>query len=301
MRILVLLATYNGESFVEEQLNSIIHQSSVNVSLLIRDDCGNDGTLDFCKVFAKQHQNVHILNHGDKRLGSANNFFTLLKSVTDDFDYVALADQDDIWLKDKLKRAVEKLQIQNADCYSSDVVAFFPNGKQQYIKKSYPQKRFDYLFESPGPGSTFVMRQEFVGYLVDFIKKNQSHIQKIGHHDWFIYAFARSSGYSWVIDDYPGLLYRQHSANERGANKGIKQKFRRFKNLFLGDGVLQAQQILETLRLAPNSAIKNINFSVLGKMKLLTTPFCFRRKKTDSVLFFIVIFLSIFISRKGNG
>ena len=294
MKILVLLATYNGESFVEEQLNSIINQSSVNVSVLIRDDGGNDGTVDFCKDFAKRHQNVDILDNPDKRLGSANNYFTLLKNVTDDFDFVALADQDDIWNEDKLIRAVEKLQNQEADCYSSDVIAFFPNGKKQYIKKSYPQKKYDYLFESPGPGSTFVMRVDFVKRLSDFLSEHKSDVKNlISHHDWFIYAFARANNCKWVIDDFPSLLYRQHDSNERGANIGLKSSIYRMHNVLFGDGLQQAKCTCDLLKKISGNVLSDIKFSSFGRVKMAFNGFKFRRKTTDAIIFSLLIILSV--------
>ena len=75
-----------------------------------------------------------------------------------DFDYVSLANQDDIWFSNKLQSAVLLIQFNNYDAVSSDVLAFWEDGREKLVKKSFPQKSYDYLFEVVGPGCTYVFK-----------------------------------------------------------------------------------------------------------------------------------------------
>ena len=72
------------------------------------------------------------------------------------YDYISLADQDDVWLDCKLARACKLLREDEAEGYSSNVLAFWPDGRERLIEKAFPQRRWDFLFEGPGPGCTFV-------------------------------------------------------------------------------------------------------------------------------------------------
>lgn len=218
----VLLATYNGERWLPEQLDSIRTQQQVNVRIVASDDQSNDGTLSVLNKYAALAP-FTILPAQAERFGNANrNFLRLIRDADiGDAEYIALADQDDIWYSNKLARAVSKLRSERADAYSSDVEAFWPNGRTRILKKSYPQKRLDHVFGSPGPGCTFVFTRALFLEVRTWITTNFATLSKLWVHDWILYAYARSKGHRWVIDDVPTMRYRQHQSNEIGANSGI--------------------------------------------------------------------------------
>ena len=231
----VLMATHNGILWVDDQIKSILDQVGVAVTLFISDDISRDGTREHIKKLARKNTRVILLPKAKPFKNAARNFYHLIRSVDfKAFDYVSLSDQDDIWATDKLSRAVHQMQIQNATCYSSDVLAFWENGKTMLIKKSQPQVAFDYLFESAGPGCTFVMTQDRALFLKKYLIRFEDEIDKVFHHDWLIYALMRSSKFKWVIDDYIGLRYRQHQKNETGAHQGFKASVKRVKKIFDG-------------------------------------------------------------------
>jgi len=151
--IAVCLAAFNGIRYIQQQLDSILSQADVQVTVFVSVDRSIDGTENWFSTVQAKEPRVVLLPTGAAFGGAARNFFRLLRD-TDfaAFDYVAYADQDDIWLPGKLKRACDTLTQAGAQGYSSDVVAFWDSGKSLYIKKSYPQRRWDYLFESAGPG-----------------------------------------------------------------------------------------------------------------------------------------------------
>ena len=127
-----------------------------------------------------------------------------------DIDYIALADQDDIWKEDKLEKAIQKLE-QGFDGYSSNVQAFWEGWPKKNNKKNQPQQKFDHLFESAGPGCTFVLTKKLALKLQQFLKNGHFN-QLDNYHDWLIYAYARTQSFKWYIDSYPGVDYRQHSS-----------------------------------------------------------------------------------------
>lgn len=244
--VAVCLAAFNGLQYLQEQVDSILKQMGVAVTLYVSVDRSTDGTEAWFRHLQSQDRRVVLLPCGETFGGAARNFFRLLREVDfSPFEYVAYADQDDIWLPEKLQRAVESLSEQGADGYSSDIVAFWESGRSRYIKKSYPQQRWDYLFESAGPGCTFVFTQLLATKIKTVLQKNSQKIMDVGLHDWFTYAFARANGHKWIIDTYPSLMYRQHGQNQVGVNAGVAALVWRAKKVLNGWGLSQARLISE--------------------------------------------------------
>jgi len=121
-----------------------------------------------------------------------------------------------------------------ADGVSSNVLAFWPDGKQKLIHKAQPQREFDYLFESAGPGCTFLMTPWLINKVKDLLLDESGVAGHVALHDWLVYAVCRASGKKWVIDKTPSMLYRQHGSNEFGANHGIRAKYARFLRMYRG-------------------------------------------------------------------
>jgi glycosyltransferase involved in cell wall biosynthesis len=108
----VLLATYNGARFLREQLDSIMAQDYGNIRVLARDDGSSDGTVEILDQYAKRFPGCFRVMPTSVPTGSAkNNFLLLMKAST--ADYICFADQDDVWLPDKLsttKQAMDQLE-----------------------------------------------------------------------------------------------------------------------------------------------------------------------------------------------
>lgn len=226
--VAVLLATYNGELWLPEQLNSLSAQRNVDLRVIVSDDQSSDGTMRVLLAHASSIE-LAILSHQRERFGSANrNFLHLVRDADiGDAEFVALADQDDIWHADKLSRAIGQLQSNNAAAYSSDIEAFWPNGRTRTIKKSHAQKKFDHLFGSPGPGCTFVFTRALFMEMRAWVLTNFTSLSRLWVHDWIMYAYARSHGHRWIIDRVSTMRYRQHQSNEIGVNFGLKAIQRR--------------------------------------------------------------------------
>ena len=248
--IAVLLAAYNGMAWIEEQVDSILQQKEVNIDIYISIDMSSDGTYEWCEDLATKNIRVNVLPYGDHFGGAAKNFLRLIRDVDfSAYDYISLADQDDIWLSNKLIHAVNILQKENIDAYSSDTIAFWSDGREKLLKKSYSQKRLDYYFEAAGPGCTYVLNCHSAQLLKIFINGNWEDVNCIQLHDWFIYAFFRSRDMSWYIDSNSLMLYRQHESNQMGSNSSFSDYFKRIKMIKSGWYQFEVRAISELVSL----------------------------------------------------
>lgn len=289
-KIAVLLATFNGEAYLNAQLNSIQYQSGVEVFIVASDDCSHDNTPQLIIEASAINQNF-IVFPSTKQGSAAANFFRLLRDVDlTHIDYVSLADQDDIWQADKLSYAVQIILAKKVDAYSSNVTAFWSNGSKTLINKAQAQRQLDYIFESAGPGCTFVITKSLALELQEFLVKHQAACQSIALHDWFIYAFARSRGYQWFIDNESHMLYRQHADNVMGANVGLKAKLTRLKKLREGWLVKQALFIAEILGYCDTWPIQRLNrYLFFDRLVLIFNISKLRRRLRDRIFFAIFL------------
>jgi rhamnosyltransferase len=233
-KVLVLLATYNGAHWIRSQIESILRQEEVDVAIVARDDRSSDSTsVEICALATRDSRIVSSC--ATEPSGSAaRNFFSLIRSESGkNFDFVAFADQDDVWNEDKLRRACCALQGTAYSGYSSAVLAEWPNGKAIVLRQRDKQTVSDFLFEGAGQGCTFVISRAFYERLRSFAIENSNLVDSVHYHDWAVYALARSWGLRWKFDPIPTIHYRQHGGNDTGARtdiKGITTRLRRIKN-----------------------------------------------------------------------
>jgi len=285
IKVAILLAAYNGSNWINEQIDSILTQKEVNVKIFVSCDLSTDNTLEVIKSYPEDK--VILLPYGQKFGAAAPNFYRLIKDVDfSSFDYIALSDQDDIWLEDKMIAAITKLDSKNAVAYSSNVTAFWTDGTKRTVVKATPQRKYDWLFESPGPGCSFVMKNEFATEFQNYMKDKTTLLQKLDWHDWLIYAYARSKNYKWYIDSESHMLYRQHSNNQLGANSGRKQFSKRVIDIMSGYGIRQTVETIHFLNIESEEFVQKwLNKSRRGYLYLSTKSTLCRRRKKDQILF----------------
>ena len=248
-RVGVLLAAYNGSAWIAEQLNSILNQKGVSVKVFVSVDLSDDSTIDIVESYKRLHTNIVVLSYGKKFGSAAANFYRLVKEVDfSDIDYIAFSDQDDIWSVDKLSRHTALIKEQNAEAVSSNVIAFWPYKSQKIICKSQPQKKWDFIFESAGPGCSFLMTPWLILKVRDQLQSELSVAKDVVLHDWLVYAICRANGRKWVIDSIPSLMYRQHENNVIGANVGAKAIHARFSMIKQGWYRLEATKVCEVCK-----------------------------------------------------
>ena len=285
--VAVCLAAYNGVNWLREQLDSILAQDGVEVTVFVSVDFSLDGTEQMIDAAAEIDSRIVVLPHGQRFGGAARNFFRILYDVDfSKFDYVGFSDQDDIWYPDKMIRAHQAVLHKNANAYSSNVLAFWSSGRRMLIRKSQHQKRWDFLFEAAGPGCTYVLQRELALKIQALLRARWQEVQAIGLHDWFIYAFARANGYRWVIDDYAGMLYRQHESNQVGVNSGVRAFFQRARKVLNGWGLIQAALIAQLIGLGDDSFVKRwAGGRRVGLLWLAFHAWQCRRRVRDQIIF----------------
>lgn len=221
-RVLVLLASYNGQPWVEQQLCSVLAQEDVNIHVVVRDDCSTDGTLATLQNIADTDDRLSVSRSSQPSGSASQNFFSLITENSPvGFDFIAFADQDDTWWKDKLSRACAQLLKSGAAGYSSAVDAEWEDGKRRTIRQGIRPCRLDFLYEGGGQGCTFVLRADFYMRVRSFIAERKNLVGRIVFHDWTIYALARCWGLDWTFDPQPTMVYRQHENNSIGARSSL--------------------------------------------------------------------------------
>lgn len=299
--VAVLMAVKNGLAYLPEQIDSIFQQQDCHVTLFVSDDASTDGSLAYLTQLAQQNTAIKLLP-SDKTFGSAaGNFYRLICEVDCvGFDYIALADQDDIWLPDKLSRHAQLAKEHQADGISSNVIAFWPDGQERLLAKAQPQRELDYIFQSGGPGCTILMSPRLMGKVKAQLLDDNSVAKQANFHDWLIYAICRIHNYLWIIDAMPSIKYRQHQSNVFGANIGIGANWSRllwFKRSQYRDNVLNIATLSH--QLTPTPKIRQLldlleHKSLFNQLKLLHFVPQARRKGLDRLMLAGAILLGVF-------
>ena len=293
----VCLAAYNGMSYIVEQIESILQQQNVYVQIFISVDKSTDGTETFLVNWALSEPRLTLLPFGQHFGGAGPNFYRLLRDVDlTGFNYLSFADQDDIWHPEKLWRAHALMAAQDAFGYSSNFTAFWPSGESRVVNKAWPQRTWDFLFESAGPGCTYVLHSNLALELQQLIYVADKSLLRIDYHDWMTYAFARTRHFPWVIDNWSSLQYRQHAHNQIGVNAGWRSFWLRVSKILNGYGFEQSLLIADLLQTSSLPIVqRGLRGGRLGYLWLALRATQCRRKRLDQILFFVsCVLLALF-------
>jgi glycosyltransferase involved in cell wall biosynthesis len=221
-KVHVLLSTYNGTQFLAEQMQSILGQSYPVAAITIRDDGSADDTYSLARDFMQPNSTMTLIQGNN--LGAASSFFKLLAHAGDDCHYFAFADQDDVWLPDKLQNAVSCLERAGGarpQMYCS---------RQEYVDEKLRHLGFSHvprdigfgnaLVENVATGCTVVLNRAARQLVVDRAPA------RVIMHDWWFYLVIAAFG-EVVYDDRPFVKYRLHGKNAIGAPTHALQKWSR--------------------------------------------------------------------------
>ena len=144
--VIVLLSTYNGTKYLSEQLDSLYSQNGVDIHIIARDDGSKDNTVEILKSYQNKFGKMTIL--AEDNVGCAKSFFSLIHYVCQSkdlkADYFAFCDQDDVWLPEKLKRAAEKLDTEEAERKLYFCSANFVDSNLNYLATVNLDKVYNY-------------------------------------------------------------------------------------------------------------------------------------------------------------
>lgn len=268
----ILLATYNGELYLKEQLESLFNQTYKNWTLYIHDDGSKDNTINIIKSYQQQHKNIKLFDYPATG-GAKNNFFSLLQRV--DADYYFFCDQDDVWRKDKIEILLNEM-IKLEHQFKKAPIAVYSDLKivdknLQTINKSFYaytniHPEFLQTFNELGaanicPGCSMLINKN-AKKVVSF------HAEKATMHDaWIILCIAKAKGIIRQVK-LQLVYYRQHENNSLGAvnAKDLKaiNKFRHLNKVIKDN--LATFRMLETLNYG--SFLKFIYYKYKYKRKL---------------------------------
>lgn len=209
----ILLATYNGEKYLSDLMNSLIKQKAIDLTIFARDDGSSDKTIEILKKYSSDVKIILINgNHSGPRVG-----FLELLHLAPEADFYAFCDQDDVWLPDKLQNACSKLKEidSNVPClYCSGLRLVDSNLSPIYFKK-INEKRSEFgRFIFPGVAGCSMVFNRSLQQLVG--ASNPAYTRM---HDVWIYNICASVGGKIILDKDSYILYRQHENNAVGIKK----------------------------------------------------------------------------------
>lgn len=221
--IAILMATYNGEKYIIDQLESILNQTYNNWTLYIRDDGSTDRTTEIISQYSQRYSNIIFIKSDTTHLGACNNFLSLLESI--DSSYYMFSDQDDIWDVKKVELSylrLRQIESQNSSIpiivhtdlkVTNDKAAIIYESfwKLMKIKPNLLQKKNFLPVCNPCTGCTMIMNSKIKSIIYPVPKD-------LPMHDFWIAFKVSQFG---LIDNLPfaTILYRQHSNNSVGAKR----------------------------------------------------------------------------------
>ena len=251
-RITVLLATFNAGEALDPQLDSYLKQSLKPALILASDDGSQDGSQKRFDDFVHRAKSAGISCQrlaGPQRGGTAN-FLSLLGQADPASDYVALSDQDDIWLPDKLAAAA-RLLAPYADTpalLGTRSWEWDSARDQRRLSRPVPLPH-DFrhaLVQNFAGGNTMVLNCA----ALHLVQRALPRIQDAAVHDWWLYQLVSGAGGTVILDPEPRLLYRQHEDNQIGANSSLRSKLHRLGAML--NGTYRRWNDLNIAALEPN-------------------------------------------------
>ncbi len=227
--IAILLATHNGDRFLEPQLNSFLEQTHQNWSLWISDDGSTDETRVVVKRWMDAHPECEVHLQDGPRRGAAQNFLSLMLNADIIADYFCFSDQDDVWFPEKLAQAVQHAPAPN------DMTPFLYGARTVVTDADLTVRgtsalhrgAFDFanaLVQNFAPGNTMLLNNAARALVPSSVANHD-----ITAFDWTMYQLVTATGGVVHYDTEPCLYYRQHDRNEFGDNFGLGAKWARLR------------------------------------------------------------------------
>lgn len=222
----VLLSTYNGEKFIEKQIDSILRQANVNVHLTVRDDGSKDETVKIIQEISERMPGK-IKLIVEKNLGYRKSFLRLIE-LAEEADFFAFSDQDDIWMEKKLERATTVLSSMKSGVrlYASNVMVTDEQLKQIGFNNvsEMPRTIESYFTRSRLAGCTFVFSKELKEYAQHFSNIDFSS-EMMPDHDFIVGACAFALGEVYV-DNESYIYHIRHENSVTSGGNGILKRIK---------------------------------------------------------------------------
>lgn len=292
-RVTVLLTTFNGVKFLNQQLNSLNGQPEVQVEVYANDDGSTDGTVELLEIW-KELGLIKTISRS-KQIGSSQAFLNLLK-LCNEKSFVAFCDQDDVWEARKLKTQIKHLTNDKPMAVTSK--RLYIDDKSHVIGIS-PNLRLKPCFENAmveniAPGNTILINKKTVE-LINSVESPQ-----IFHYDSWIYLLVSAFGDVIHIQE-PLTRYRIHSSNSVGLRKINFKRFAASVNNFVVQSKLLHESSLKNLNAQQQNLLDEfVKIStVKGKFRQTFLIYKFpirRQRRLDQIGFKVILLYLTFIN-----
>ena len=217
-KVFILMATYNGEKYLREQIDSLLNQKDIDVFIRVADDRSTDSTPAILEEYKKKYKNFdYYIN--EKNKGFTYNFLDLYFSIkNEEFDYCAFSDQDDVWLDDKVITGINQIEEKNSPkgCLYCSNLKLVNEKLEEYgmqeDKGILKATRYSFLVSNIATGCTIVIDKKFYDHSVKYYPEG------IHLHDYWLFLIAVFTA-DYIYDFGAHILYRQHGNNQIGSNK----------------------------------------------------------------------------------
>ena len=273
-KVAIVLGFYDGYKFINRQLQSIFDQTHQNFIIFVTDDNSKDNfSLEKLNINERNKKKIRI-GIRNKNLGYAQNFLNALVSIDGYFDYYAFSDQDDIWYREKLEKAINSLEEypdNQANLYGS---------RTELIGASEDKKLGKSIEFKKSPSFQNAITQNIFGGNTMIFNRNafdlicSSNInQKIIAHDWWCYQIISGAGGNVFYDKNIYLKYRQHNNNLIGSNISFKDKWLRFCKVANGNFKIQNDHNLKAIINNQNLLIERNQITLTNYIKARKSSF----------------------------
>ncbi len=228
-KIQILLSTYNGERYLKEQLDSYLALDNYpDIKVLIRDDGSTDGTREILRDYSSKY-GFDIIE--GENIGLNASMYELMRNRDKSCGYFSFSDQDDVWLPDKLTRAIDTLSKASAD--KPALYAACSNLTDEKLNVTghtlIPKRKLSFynaMVQNVCPGHSEVCNKAFMDIF------SQIYSEHMMVFDYWAYLLATAAGYVY-FDSKPTTLYRQHGSNvigyQHSFRKALKVRINRVK------------------------------------------------------------------------
>jgi glycosyltransferase involved in cell wall biosynthesis len=260
-RVAILMCTKDGAAFLGDQLKSIADQTHANWILIVSDDGSTDDTRAILERFSESHSGKIIIRSGSGK-GVCANFLSLASDPTIDADYFAFSDQDDIWYRDKIQRALSWLVT-----VTENLPALYC-GRTELMSLDGRSKGFSPLFTRPPTFRNALVQNLGGGNTMVFNRAAKRLLEaasgvEVVLHDWWTYQLVSAAGGSVHYDSEPVLRYRQHPDNLIGSNQGLSARLFRIRMMLGGRFREWNGTNIAALRRLPVHLIRSRNREIL--------------------------------------
>lgn len=268
--VTIVMSTYNGEKYLKEQIDSVLSQEGVDVSLFIRDDGSTDNTIKILNSYLN-HPNFSYVSGSN--VGPCQSFLNALEMAPKS-EFYAFADQDDVWDKDKMIIAISAIEGYSVPALYHSLAGLVDEKLHPLKNKEYkPLQTFGGSLLTSSTGCTMVFNEP----LYQLLKSRMPNTSNIYMHDVWIYNVAYAIGAKVIYDYTSHMKYRQHSSNVTGGHLNFRTKLYKLLHVTANTRQKMSLEILDKYRdlmseenIELSTKLANYSRSFKDKFRLLT-------------------------------